>query len=83
VGAFALNIAANLVLIPRFGIAGAAAASLLSYSASSVAFTAAAARLSRTHFLDFWIPRRSDVLFTLTTTVGLVRRVLAMAPGSN
>jgi O-antigen/teichoic acid export membrane protein len=76
VGAFALNIAANLILIPAYGIVGAAAASLLSYSASSLAFSLVAARVSRAPLVAFWIPRRADLLFAATTTVAVGRRML-------
>lgn len=72
--AFALNIIANLVLIPRFGIVGASAASLVSYSASSVVFTIVGARLSGARVRDFWIPRLSDIRFIVDTTVTLAQR---------
>ena len=58
-----MNIIANLILIPLFGIVGAAAASLVSYSLSSLLLTLAAARFSRTSVADFWVPRVSDVRF--------------------
>jgi O-antigen/teichoic acid export membrane protein len=73
--AFVVNIAANLVLIPRFGILGAALASLISYSLSSLLLTLAAARLSRTPVAEFWIPRLSDVRLLVATGLGLVRRL--------
>lgn len=73
--AFVLNIIANLVLIPRFGIVGASAASLASYSMSSLVFTAIAARLTLTPMAHFWLPRLSDIRFTVSTSVGLLRRV--------
>ena len=76
VGAFVLNIAANIVLIPLYGIVGAAAASLISYSVSSIVFTAIAARLSHANILDFWIPRPSDVRYVVGTSLGLARRVV-------
>ena len=44
--AFVVNIAANLVLIPRFGILGAALASLISYSLSWLLLTVMASRFS-------------------------------------
>lgn len=75
VSSLAVNIVANLVLIPRFGISGAAAASLMSYSFSSLLITGIAARLTRTRVTDFWIPRVSDVQFIVATSSGLVRRV--------
>jgi O-antigen/teichoic acid export membrane protein len=76
IAAFLLNIAMNLVLIPSFGIVGASAASLVSYTASSVATTFIAAHLARAPWLDFWIPRSSDLRFAATTLVQLARRML-------
>ncbi len=74
-GAFVLNIVANLLLIPRFGILGASAASLISYTAASIAFSVIASRLARVSILDFWIPRASDVRFTVSMSVALVDRI--------
>jgi len=79
VGAFILNIAVNIVLIPRYGIVGASAASLISYSTSSVVFTMIAARLSHTNVLDFWVPRVSDFRYVIGTSLGLARRILGAA----
>lgn len=74
--AFLLNVAVNLFFIPRFGILGAAAASLISYTVSSIAFSVIAARLAGARALDFWLPRRSDLRFVQGTVVTLGRRVL-------
>jgi O-antigen/teichoic acid export membrane protein len=82
VSAFILNVVVNIVLIPRFGIVGAAAASLVSYSASSVAFTVIAARLSHSPPLDFWIPRADDVRFTLASAVSIGRRLRRTVGGA-
>ena len=79
--AFVLNVVVNLILIPRFGIAGAAAASLVSYTASAVLFTIVAARYARIRVMDFWLPRSSDFRFILTTSVGLARRVMRAEAG--
>ena len=79
--AFVLNIIVNIILIPRFGIVGASAASLVSYAASSAVFTAIAAQLANARFLDFWVPRRSDLLFLGTMSMSLMRRVRGVAPG--
>jgi O-antigen/teichoic acid export membrane protein len=73
--AFVLNIVANLILIPRYGIVGASAASLFSYTTSSVVLTLIAAHLTRSRILDFWVPRLSDVRFVLSASQGLLRRV--------
>ncbi len=75
VGSLIVNIIANLILIPRLGIVGASAASLLSYSLASILLTLAAARLSMTSVADFWVPRGSDVRFMVATSLGLVRRL--------
>ena len=75
VGAFVLNIAVNIILVPRYGIVGASAASLISYSTSSLVFTVIAARLSRARVRDFWLPGKSDFRFVVTTSLGLARRI--------
>lgn len=74
--ALAVNIAANVVLIPRFGIVGAAAASLVSYTLSSVVLTVMAARFSGTPVRRFWIPGPSDARLVLTTGLGLLRTLV-------
>jgi O-antigen/teichoic acid export membrane protein len=76
IGALVVNAVANLILIPRYGIVGAAASSLISYTATGVAFSVLSARLSGASVLDFWIPRRSDVQFVATTTTGMILRML-------
>jgi O-antigen/teichoic acid export membrane protein len=73
--ALLVNMVANLVLIPRFGILGAASASLISYSLSSVLLTAVAARISGTPMRRFWIPGPDDVRYVAATSAGLVRRI--------
>jgi O-antigen/teichoic acid export membrane protein len=73
--AFIINVAANLILIPRFGIVGASAASLVSYAASSIVITLIAARLAHAPARSFLIPRLADVRFVLTTVVALTHRV--------
>ena len=82
VSSFVLNVAVNIVLIPRFGILGAAAASLISYTASSIVFTFIAARLAQANPLDFWIPRWSDIRYVAGTIGTIGRRLLgSMARG--
>jgi O-antigen/teichoic acid export membrane protein len=82
VSSFVLNIVLNLMLIPRFGILGAATASLISYSASSITYTIIASRLAHAGVLDFWIPRWGDVRFTVGTIVTFGRRLLRKVAGS-
>ena len=70
--AFIVNIVANVLLIPRLGIVGASAASLISYSLTSLLLTVAAARFTRTPMADFWVPRLSDVRFIVVTSRDLL-----------
>ena len=74
--AFAANIGANAILIPRFEIIGASAASLFSYTLSAVLFSLVAARLTGQRVMTFWVPRRADVSFAVATLVSLVRRLV-------
>ena len=82
VGALIVNIIANLILIPRLGIVGASAASLISYSLTSLLLTLAASRFTMTSVADFWVPRSSDVRFIVVTSLGLVRRLRASRAAS-
>jgi O-antigen/teichoic acid export membrane protein len=80
-----VNIVANVVLIPVFGIVGAALASLISYSFSSLAFTIIAARLTHARVRDFLVPTMADIAFTWGTVMAALRRVLgrpALGPDS-
>jgi O-antigen/teichoic acid export membrane protein len=70
------NVALNLVLIPRFGILGAATASLISYLGTAVVLTLLAARLARTSPVAFWLPRPADVRLIVSAAMRVVRRVL-------
>ena len=73
----ATNVVANLLLIPRFGIMGAAMASLISYSLRSALLTIIAARISHTSLLLFVVPRLGDVRFAIAAGLGVVRRLRA------
>ena len=74
---FAVNLGANVILIPRFGIVGAAAASLISYSTSALIITLIAARLAHAPLYRFWIPRTADARFIVATAAVLARQVIA------
>jgi O-antigen/teichoic acid export membrane protein len=76
VASLGLNVVANLILIPPLGIIGAALASLISYSASAVALSVRASRLSQGSVSDFWVPRFADYRFAFETTLGLGRRLM-------
>lgn len=69
-----VNVVANVILTPRFGIVGAAAGSLLSYSFSSVLLTVIAARMTGTSIASFWIPRMSDIRYVTATALALLHR---------
>lgn len=80
--AFALNVVLNLILIPRFGISGAAMASLVSYTSSAVVFSLIASRITGSALREFWIPRPSDVRFIVVMSIELLRRMIGAArPG--
>lgn len=76
----AVNIVANLIFIPRYGIVGAAAASLVSYSFSALFNTTIAARFAQARVLDFWFPRISDVRFVATEVANLLRKLRERVP---
>jgi stage V sporulation protein B len=75
--AVAVNIGANIVLIPHFGIVGAALASLISYTTSALWGLSVAARLSGRPIRSLVLPGRAEVQILLS---GL-RRTLARARG--
>lgn len=58
----ALNVMANVVLIPRFGSVGAGLASSVSYSAISIVAVLLFLRRSGLRFRDAFMPVRSDLL---------------------
>jgi O-antigen/teichoic acid export membrane protein len=80
VGGFVVNVVANLVLIPRFGIVGAAGASLISYSASALVATFVAARLASASPLGFWLPVKSDLGVIVASLRALLRMTRKATP---
>jgi O-antigen/teichoic acid export membrane protein len=76
VTAFVINVAVNLLLIPTFGILGAAAASLVSYSVSSVMFSLAVRHHAKVPLHSLWIPTRGDVRFTALMMATLLNRLI-------
>lgn len=77
IAALVLNVVLNLMLIPLFGITGAAAASLASYGFTALALTVYSSRTSGSSFASFWVPRPTDVRFTIQTGMGLLSRIRA------
>ncbi|HEX7590824.1 MAG TPA: polysaccharide biosynthesis C-terminal domain-containing protein, partial [Candidatus Limnocylindrales bacterium] len=55
-----VNIGANLILIPRLGIVGASAASLISYTCHAMVLLWVASRWAKVSPLDFVVPRRAE-----------------------
>ena len=70
--ALAINLAANLLLIPRFGIEGAALASLLSYTVHASLTVAVASRLSGARARDFVLIGAADVRRVVDRLLGLL-----------
>jgi O-antigen/teichoic acid export membrane protein len=75
VAALVANVIANLVLIPRWGINGAAAASLFSYTLYACLMVVAASRASRAPALAFVLPHREDAtrLLAAASRLGVLR----------
>ncbi|MGA3058021.1 MAG: polysaccharide biosynthesis C-terminal domain-containing protein [Candidatus Limnocylindrales bacterium] len=69
--ALTLNIAANLILIPAWGIVGASASSLISYTCHALILLVIASRMARVSPLAFLLPGAAEF--------GRVRRGLASA----
>ncbi|MGD0249182.1 MAG: polysaccharide biosynthesis C-terminal domain-containing protein [Candidatus Limnocylindrales bacterium] len=70
-----LNLAANVILIPSYGIVGAAAASLLSYTTLALLMVGMACRMSGLSPLALIVPRKQEFLVLWN----VARRALAMA----
>lgn len=75
----AVNVALNVVLIPRFGISGAAWASTISYSAVAVLTTIVYLAVSGASLADVLVPRRSDLVLLGRATKSMLGRRRAKA----
>jgi O-antigen/teichoic acid export membrane protein len=71
----AANIALNLVLIPSFGIVGAAAASLFSYSLGATLQLIICSRLTGRTALEFLVPTREDIRQLRERAAAVLRRI--------
>jgi O-antigen/teichoic acid export membrane protein len=71
----AANVVANLILVPRFGILGAAVASSVSYGLTALVMLAVFIRLSGRGVAETLIVRRSDVVAAIAVFRALVRRL--------
>jgi O-antigen/teichoic acid export membrane protein len=73
--ALILNVACNLVLIPAYGIAGAATASLISYTAHGITMLLIACRLSGQSPVALCLPRLDEVRVLVNRGARLARYV--------
>ena len=73
-----VNVGANLYLIPRLGILGAALASTLSYTMAGGCFVAIFMRMSGATLSDLLFLRRSDLLIYVGFARSFLRRVRNM-----
>jgi len=74
--ALAMNLLVNVILIPPLGIAGAALASMTSYTLHAILTIGLASRLSGAPYRDFISPGRAELR-------RLVDRLAALVPGRN
>jgi O-antigen/teichoic acid export membrane protein len=72
-----LNLVANIILIPQYGIVGAAASSLISYSVMAGLMLVVACRLSHQSPVALVVPRREEFAVLLDVSKRLVARVRA------
>lgn len=72
-----LNLGANVILIPTYGIVGAAAASLLSYTALALMMIAVSCRMSGLSPIALVVPRRGEFV----TLWSVARKAVASVRG--
>jgi O-antigen/teichoic acid export membrane protein len=72
VSTLVVNVAANVLFIPAFGIVGAAAASLVSYTIHAIILLGISSRLSRRPVISFIVPGRDEVQRLRTGIAGLL-----------
>ena len=77
----ALNVASNLLLVPRYGINGAAASSSISYGLTALLTLAVFRRLSGRGIAETLIIRRSDVLALWAMVRAIGGRLLGRRTG--
>ena len=77
----ALNILANLILVPRFGINGAAASSSISYGLTAIVTLFVFRRLSGRGIVETLVIRRSDVRALIAMLRAVVGRLRGQRTG--
>jgi O-antigen/teichoic acid export membrane protein len=70
-----LNLVANVILIPRYGIVGAATASLISYTAMTAMMVVVACRISGLSPADLIVPRKAELVMVRGLVLAVVSRV--------
>jgi O-antigen/teichoic acid export membrane protein len=75
------NIASNLVMIPRFGINGAAASSSISYAITALLTLAVFHRLSGRGWVETLVVRRTDLIAVLLAGRALIDRARGRRTG--
>jgi O-antigen/teichoic acid export membrane protein len=78
-----VNIASNIVLLPILGIVGAAMATTLSYSLSTIAKVYFYARLSGDSWWALFLPRRRDLELIRAVLAGRLRRDRGSRPAGS
>lgn len=74
IAALIINLSLNLLFIPRWGIVGAAGASVVSYSAHAAMLLAASSRLSGSRPRAFVVPTRTEADRLIEAARALLRR---------
>ena len=81
-GMIAAQVAACLVLVPRYGMAGAAAASTLTYFLGAAVNTMLFCRSTGVHPAVLWIPRPRDMLRIKDALLAMLPRRVSTAPAT-
>jgi O-antigen/teichoic acid export membrane protein len=79
----AVNAALNLLLIPRWGIAGAAFASTVSYTVTAIVTLVAFTRISGNSWFDTIVVKREDLKAYTSLAASARSRILAATRGSH
>ena len=74
-----INIALNIVLIPRLGLVGASLSSLVSYTCQAGLYVYLASRLSGQPWRSLFVPGLDEVRTLFGTVTRLVARMRKMA----
>jgi O-antigen/teichoic acid export membrane protein len=76
-----LNLVANVILIPRYGIVGAAAASLISYTAMTAMMVVVACRVSGLSPADLIVPRKAELVMIKGVAFAVLARARSKVGG--